>query len=222
MHWIVNLRKNSLTNSTSNCVTSSWPSSSSNCFGISTLDRKKFKIFYSINLHMDMIKCALHQLLCSHNGLPPYDPMLRSTATMEGLAEYLSWSSTNPVNISCGRKPECLEKTYDFRQSVDHWFLYNWIAHPTAKMKPQKITNHHEFGVPRWPPQDFRLTETMATSDQQNLPTCNDTPGFKPFTLSDQTIMTKPAKHTGPGVPRWRWWLQNFDCWSYGMSNPVI
>ena len=32
--------------------------------------------------------------------------MLRSTATMEGLAEYLSWSSTNLVNISSGRKPE--------------------------------------------------------------------------------------------------------------------
>ena len=38
-----------------------------------------------------------------------------------------------------------------------HWFLYNWIAHPTEKMKPQ----NHEFGVPRWPPQDFRLIETI-------------------------------------------------------------
>ena len=27
-------------------------------------------------------------------------------------------------------------------------------------MKPK----NHEFGVPRWPPQDFRLIETMATS----------------------------------------------------------
>ena len=27
-------------------------------------------------------------------------------------------------------------------------------------MKPE----NHEFGVPRWPPQDFRLIETMATS----------------------------------------------------------
>ena len=34
------------------------------------------------------------------------------------------------------------------------------IAHPTGKMKPQ----NHEFGVPRWQPQDFRLIETMATS----------------------------------------------------------
>ena len=43
---------------------------------------------------------------------------------------------------------------------LHHWFLYNWIAHPTAKMKPE----NYEFGVPRWPPQDFRLIETMATS----------------------------------------------------------
>ena len=27
-------------------------------------------------------------------------------------------------------------------------------------MKPE----NHEFGVPRWPPQDVRLIETMATS----------------------------------------------------------
>ena len=27
-------------------------------------------------------------------------------------------------------------------------------------MKPE----NHEFGVPRWPPQDFQLIETMATS----------------------------------------------------------
>ena len=25
-----------------------------------------------------------------------------------------------------------------------------------------------------------------------------------------QHVLTKPAKHTGPGVPRWRRWLQNF------------
>ena len=34
------------------------------------------------------------------------------------------------------------------------------ITHPTAKMKLE----NHEFGVSRWPPQDFRLIETMATS----------------------------------------------------------
>ena len=38
---------------------------------------------------------------------------------------------------------------------------YNWIAHATAKMKPQKITNHHEFGVPRWPP-PFLVTSNFT------------------------------------------------------------
>ena len=50
---------------------------------------------------------------------------------------------------------------------------------------------NHNFGVALWPPQDCWLIVTMATSDQ--------------------TIMTKPTKHTGPGVPRWCRWLQNFD-----------
>ena len=78
-----------------------------------------------------------------------------------------------------------LKCEFEFQRSrgnpVEHWFLYNWIAHPTAKMKPQKITLHHEFGVPRWPPQVFRVIETMATSVA--------------------TFLTKPAKHTGHGVP---------------------
>ena len=37
----------------------------------------------------------------------------------ERLAEYLTWSSTNPVKISSARKPEYPEKTHDFWQSVD-------------------------------------------------------------------------------------------------------
>ena len=95
-------------------------------------------------------------------------------------------SPTVCCNILRGRKSECddclrLASVGSFRESefavaiVAHehalatwsgrwkktsWFLYNWIAHPTTKMKPE----NHELGVPRWPPQDFRLIETMATS----------------------------------------------------------
>ena len=43
---------------------------------------------------------------------------------------------------------------------------------------------NHEFGVPRWPTQDFRLIETMTTSVAIHI---------------DQT-----GEHTGPGVPERR------------------
>ena len=35
---------------------------------------------------------------------------------------------THPVNFPCGRKPEHLEKTHDFRQSVDGLFLHESVA----------------------------------------------------------------------------------------------
>jgi hypothetical protein len=34
--------------------------------------------------------------------------------------------ATHPVNIPCGRKPKYLEKTYDFRQSVDSHFSHGY------------------------------------------------------------------------------------------------
>ena len=70
---------------------------------------------------------------------------------------------------------------------------------PTAKMKPE----NHEFGVPRWPPQDFRLIEIMATS-VGNI--CWPNP--------QSTLDLEYQDGTG--------WLQNFDGWSYGKSNPVV
>ena len=63
--------------------------------------------------------------------------MLRSTATMEGLDEYLSWSSTNPVNISSGRKPEYPEKTHDSWQSVDQLFSHDIAASPNRDSHPR-------------------------------------------------------------------------------------
>ena len=65
-------------------------------------------------------------------------------------------------------------------------------------MKPE----NHDFGVPTWPAQDFLLIETVATSREH--------------------ILTKPAKHTGPGLPRWRRWLQNFISRIYCMCDPVL
>jgi hypothetical protein len=35
---------------------------------------------------------------------------------------------THPVNFPCGRKPEHLEKTHDFRQSVDRLFSHESVA----------------------------------------------------------------------------------------------
>jgi hypothetical protein len=41
---------------------------------------------------------------------------------LRGKGYFLGKILTNPVNFPCGRKPEYLEETHDFRQSVDWLF----------------------------------------------------------------------------------------------------
>ena len=59
----------------------------------------------------------------------------------------------------------CSGSIWEYRCSIHSFLITDLnntgsLAHPTAKMKPE----NHEFGVPRWPPQDFLLIETLATS----------------------------------------------------------
>jgi hypothetical protein len=35
---------------------------------------------------------------------------------------------THPANLPCGRKPEHLEETHDFRQSFDRLFSHEFVA----------------------------------------------------------------------------------------------
>ena len=73
---------------------------------------------YSAFFHMDMFKCALHQVLC--------------------LRCYILYPNP-PANLPCGRKPECPEKTHDFRQSVGILFSHEkfeeswWRIEPTSQ-----------------------------------------------------------------------------------------
>ena len=40
---------------------------------------------------------------------------------------------TRPVYFLCGRKPECPERTHDFRQSVDFYSFREWPNHYTTE-----------------------------------------------------------------------------------------
>jgi hypothetical protein len=53
---------------------------------------------------------------------------------------------THPVNFPCGRKPEYLEKTHDFRQSVDLYsfrmrngFESHWLRKFSLRLEPATL-----------------------------------------------------------------------------------
>ena len=48
------------------------------------------------------------------------------------------FSLTHPVDFPCGRKPERLEKTHDFLQSVDRLFSHESVARIEAAISEVK------------------------------------------------------------------------------------
>jgi hypothetical protein len=78
--------------------------------------------FYSANLHVDMIKCALHPVLDAYliTYLAYRLFYLYNNCDITFLTVFIL---THPVNFPCGRKPEHPEKTHPVRQNVD------WLFH---------------------------------------------------------------------------------------------
>ena len=63
-----------------------------------------------------------------------------------------------------------------------------------------------------------QINDLFDVENGEKYPFCD----AKPWQHLWQHLLTKPAKHTGPGVPRWRWWLQNFIDRIYCVRDPVL
>jgi hypothetical protein len=55
---------------------------------------------------------------------------------LRGKGYFLGKILTNPVNFPCGRKPEYLEETHDFRQSVDWLFSHGYHKSSPTGLEP--------------------------------------------------------------------------------------